>query len=55
MEIKDAINNEKFKTAAAAVGAVIMYFTPPPFDAIITAVLFALGVETLVIKKKDAK
>lgn len=52
-KITEIITTEKFKTVAAAIGAVVMYFTPPPYDAIITAVLFAFGIETLVISKKQ--
>ena len=47
------ISTEKLKTIAAVAAAVIMYFTPDPIDAIITALLSALGITNLVIDRKD--
>ena len=52
-KVSEIITSERFKTFAAAVGAVVMYFTPDPYDAVITAMLSAFGVSTLIIHKKD--
>lgn len=52
-KILEIITTEKFKTVVAAIGAVIMYFTPPPYDAAITAILSAFGISTLVVHKKE--
>jgi uncharacterized MnhB-related membrane protein len=48
----ELLENEKFKTFLAVLGAVAMYFTPDPYDAVITALLSAFGVGNLVISKK---
>lgn len=50
---KEAIRNEKVQGAIAIVAAVIMYFTPDHIDVIIEALLAGLGIEKLVIKKKE--
>lgn len=50
-KILEIITTEKFKTVVAAIGAV--NFTPPPYDAAITAILSAFGISTLVVHKKE--
>lgn len=52
-KIIEILKTEKFKTVATAIGAVIMYFTPPPYDAVITVILSAFGISTLVVHKKE--
>lgn len=53
INFKDAIQNEKVQGAIAIVAAVVMYFTPDHIDVIIEGLLAALGIEKLVIRKKE--
>lgn len=53
MDFKKVIQDEKIQGAIAIVAAVIMYFTPDHIDVIIEGLLAVLGIEKLVIRKKD--
>jgi len=46
------IRTEKFKTLIAVVAAEVIYFTPPPYDAIITTLLLVFGISDLTTKDK---
>lgn len=47
------INNEKLKTLIAAIAGVVMYFTPDPVDAVITAVLGLFGITEVFTLNRD--
>lgn len=52
-KISNVISCEKIKTFIAVAAAVVMYFTPDPYDAVITALLSLFGIGDLVIKDKQ--
>ena len=52
-KLKIFIANEKVKGAIAIIAAVIMWFSPDSIDLIIETLLAALGIQKLVVVKKD--
>lgn len=52
-KIRQFLKNETVQGAIAIIAAVVMYFTPDNVDRIIEACLMALGIQKLVLKKKD--
>ena len=46
------VSNEKLKTTVSVLGAVVMYFIDPPFDAVITGILSAFGLGNLVLSDR---
>ena len=52
-KIRQFLKTETVQGAIAIIAAVVMYFTPDNVDRIIEACLMALGIQKLVLKKKD--